>query len=346
MIKEEQAIKNECTNKGYSKSPPVEANEKEQTANKSVMTPAQQLFEMARDLCSLFHTPDHEAFAIIDMGDHQETWSIKSRKTPGPQALRDAVNLLEAEAQFNSPCQSVFIRFARSQKEIYIDLANKGWEQIRITEKECSVISANESPVRFVRTPGMMTLPRPVFGEPLTELWDFLNVEHEGDRVLIVSWLIGAMRPEGPFPILILQGEQGTAKTTTARLLCNLIDPSFVTSRSLPRSERDLAISANKVWVLSFDNLSGLKASLSDAFCRISTGGGLATRTLFTDDSEKTFRLNRPLILNGISDIATRHDLADRSLIVTLPPIPEDKRRTEREILWLWMYGCMRDQGF
>jgi hypothetical protein len=102
MIKEEQAIKNECTNKGYSKSPPVEANEKEQTANKSVMTPAQQLFEMARDLCSLFHTPDHEAFAIIDMGDHQETWSIKSRyaRLPAPRLFE--MQLIYSKRKLNS----------------------------------------------------------------------------------------------------------------------------------------------------------------------------------------------------------------------------------------------------
>ena len=104
----------------------------------------------------------------------------------------------------------------------------------------------------------------------------------------------------------------------------------------MPKSERDLAISANKSWVLNFDNLSGLSPKLSDAFCRVSTGGGLATRALFTDDSEKLFRLKRPLLLNGISDIATRHDLADRALIVSLPPIPEDKRRSERKIFQSW----------
>ena len=121
-----------------------------------------------------------------------------------------------------------------------------------------------------------------------------------------------------PFPILVLQGEQGTAKSTTARLLRDLIDPSTVLSQSLPRSERDLVIAASKSWVINLDNLSNLSPEMSDAFCRISTGGGFRTRALYTDDNERLFNSMRPIIMNGISDFATRHDLADRSLIIQL----------------------------
>ncbi|MFH1125247.1 MAG: hypothetical protein V1758_16445 [Pseudomonadota bacterium] len=164
-------------------------------------------------------------------------------------------------------------------------------------------------------------------------------LEREGDLVLIISSLIGAMRPDGPFPILMLQGGQGTAKCTTARLLCSLIDPSALESRGLPKSERDLALTATKAWVINFDNLSHLEGCLSDSLCGVATGGGLATRTLYTNDSETIFRLKRPLIMNGISDIATRHDLADRSLIVNLPVIPEEKRRSERGLRESWRKG-------
>jgi hypothetical protein len=168
------------------------------------------------------------------------------------------------------------------------------------------------------------------------EIGRFFNVKTENDLILIVSWLLGAMQPEGPFPILVLQGEQGSAKSTTARLLKDLIDPSTVPLRTLPSCERDLAIAASKVWVLSVDNLSGLPIWLSDAFCRLATGGGFGTRTLFTDDTEILFNARRPLILNGISDIATRHDLADRALIVHLPPVLERKRMSEKQLEASW----------
>lgn len=45
------------------------------------------------------------------------------------------------------------------------------------------------------------------------------------------------------------------------------------------------------------------------------------------------FDAARPVILNGIEDIVTRPDLADRAVFLTLEPIPEDRRRPEAE-LW------------
>jgi putative DNA primase/helicase len=311
-----------------------------------------ELAYTAMEQCRFFHTMDHVAFAIIERDGHQETWPIKSRdfdlwlrfqaykaegKIPSAQTIRDTIRVLEGEALINSPVQTIHIRLAQHEGDIYLDLANPPWEQIRITKDEYKVVPAKDSPVRFMRTEAMLALPYPEPGEPLGALRHFLNIEHEGDLVLIVSWLIGAMREEGPFPILMLQGEQGTAKSFTSKLLRSLIDPFALESRGLPKSERDLAITATKAWVLSFDNLSHLEGWLSDALCRVATGGGLATRTLYTDNSETIFRFKRPLIMNGISDIATRHDLADRSLIINLPVIPEEKRKSERQIWESWL---------
>jgi hypothetical protein len=52
-----------------------------------------------------------------------------------------------------------------------------------------------------------------------------------------------------------------------------------------------------------------------------------------TDQDEVLFDATRPVILNGIEDIVTRPDLADRALFLTLDPIPEERRRPEAE-LW------------
>ena len=41
----------------------------------------------------------------------------------------------------------------------------------------------------------------------------FLNVADEGDYRLLVTWLLAALRPCGPYPILVLHGEQGAAKS-------------------------------------------------------------------------------------------------------------------------------------
>jgi hypothetical protein len=151
----------------------------------------------------------------------------------------------------------------------------------------------------------------------------FVNVRSEEDWKLLVAWLIQAFRPTGPYPILILQGEQGSAKTTTARILRAITDPSSTPVRTVPRGEHDLMIAANNSWVVTIDNLSGLQPWLSDALCRLSTGGGFGTRTLYENDEETLFDAMRPIILNGITDIATRPDLLDRAIILTLPASPK-----------------------
>jgi hypothetical protein len=43
-------------------------------------------------------------------------------------------------------------------------------------------------------------------------------------------------------------------------------------------------------------------------------------RQLYTDDAEVLFEAARPMLLNGIEDVIGRPDLADRTIVLTLPP--------------------------
>src|SRR5215217_3850929 len=181
----------------------------------------------------------------------------------------------------------------------------------------------------------MLALPVPekaVGAERL--LRAFLNIrEDDHDSwYLLLAWLVQTLRPQGKFPILILQGEQGSAKSTVERLLKALVDPSIAPLRTTPRNEHDLYIAATSAWVVAFDNISNLQPWLSDALCRLSTGGGFSTRTLYENREQELFNAMRPVVLNGISDVATRPDLLDRAIILTLPRIEEDDRRPESEM--------------
>src|SRR5690606_33360793 len=191
-------------------------------------------------------------------------------------------------------------------------------------------------PVRFRRPRGLLPLPAPRRGTSIDKLRPFVNVASDNDWRLLVAWLVMALRPTGPYPILVLQGEQGSAKSTTLRVLRSLVDPSLASLRTSPRSEQDLAIAASNGWVIGLDNLSGVPPWLSDALCRVATGGGFATRQLYTDDEEALFDYQRPVAINGIDDLATRHDLADRAIILTLPPISDEERRTEADFWREW----------
>jgi hypothetical protein len=230
---------------------------------------AQRLLSLAEP-AELFHALDGEtAYGTIPVGDHRETWPIRSkgfrrwlvrrffveeRKPPNAQALTDALGVLEARAHFDAPAHPVSVRIAEVDGILYLDLANDRWEVVEITAEGWRV-TANAS-IRFRRARGMLPLPPPVGGGCLDELRPFVNVATDADWRLFVGWLVAAMRPAGPYPVLVLHGEQGSAKSTTARVARCLVDPNVADLRADPRDPRDVMIAATNGCVLAYDNLS------------------------------------------------------------------------------------------
>ena len=292
----------------------------------------------------LFHTPEHAPFAVFFVKDHWENWPVKSLMftewlcamcfhdygtVPSQKTLSEALNTLAGRASFESPEKKVHVRVAGNSDAIYLDLGNSSWEVIKITRDGWEL--ASHSPIMFFRVPGMLSLPCPMRGGKIDDLRRFLNCDDEEQWKLAVSWLVAAFRPTGPYVVLILEGNHGCAKSTSARVLRALVDPNEAPLRGEPTNARDLAISAKNSWCLVFDNLSSVRGWLPDALCRLSTGGGFATRALYTDDGEKIFDGMRPMLLNGIDIGINRADLLDRAIVLSLPPIPEGNRETEAD---------------
>jgi hypothetical protein len=293
-----------------------------------------------------FHTAAGAAFADLFINGHRETWPIRSKRfrnwlrrchyeetrtVPSSGAITSALDLLEAHAQFDCPERSVHVRIADHDGHIYLDLADEYWRAVEIGPDGWRVTGA--PPVRFRRAAGMLPLPVPQTGGSIETLASFLNLPSRNDFVLVVAWLLAALRAGGPYPLLAISGEQGSAKTVLSKLLKASIDPNIAPVRSLVREERDLVIAANNSHVLAFDNLSGLPHSLSDAFCRLATGASFGLRQLYTDDDEILFQAARPILFNGIEDVISRPDLADRTIFLTLASIADGRRRSERQ-LW------------
>src|SRR6266496_3651413 len=298
-------------------------------------------------LCEeLFHTPSGVAFADFITEGHRETWPIRSKRfrtwlrrcyyhatgsAPSAAAIRSALDLLEARAQFDGPERAVNTRVAKHAARLYLDLADEHWRAVAIGPDGWRVLGC--PPVRFRRAAGMLPMPVPERGGSIEALQSFLNLSNQNDFVLVVAWLLAALRSSGPYPLLAIAGEQGSAKTVLSKLLRALIDPNVAPVRALPRDERELFIAASNGHVLAFDNLSGLPPWLSDTLCRLTSGGAFSTRRLFTDQDEILFAAARPIILNGIEEVITRPDLADRAILLMLASIAERQRRPETA-LW------------
>ena len=322
----------------------VEFKPRQRRGEESSLPQRDRLVKLAAN-AELWHTPGGDTFASMPVGDHFENWPLRNKgfrrwlvnqyrvechSVPSAKSLEEALRGLDAIAAIDGAEIEAHIRVAQHDDKIYLDLADKSWRAVEVSASGWQVIE--RAPAKFQRPRGMLPLPEPRTEGSLDELRNFLNMT-AGDLCLACSWLVGALHPRGPYPILLLSGEQGAAKSTAARVLRSLIDPNLAPIRTAPRDERDLLIAALNGWAICLDNLSGIPVWLSDGLCRLATSGGFGTRQLHTDTEEVIFEVQRPAILNGIADLASRPDLAARAIVLTLPTI-RDKDRKREKIFW------------
>ena len=251
------------------------------------------------------------------------------QQTPSGAALADALVVLEGQAIRSDP-EPVALRVAAAAPQrVALDLGAEDGRCVLVDAGGWRIIE--RSPVLFRRSALTAPLPEPVRGGSLEPLAELLNVDAAGFR-LIVGWLVAALLPEIPHPILALVGEQGTAKSTAARLVVSLVDASPAPLRTPPREMRSWAASAAASWVVALDNVSSIPDWLSDTLCKAVTGDGIVERTLHTDDDINILTFRRCIALTSIDAGRLAGDLAERLLTVELARIPRQARRSDAAI--------------
>src|SRR4029078_3973883 len=210
-------------------------------------------------LCEeLFHSPSGVAFADFITEGHRETWPIRSKRfrtwlrrcyyhesgsAPSAAAIRSALDLFEARAQFDGPERAVNTRVAEHAGRLYLDLADEHWRAVEIGADGWRVIES--PPGRFGCFAGMWPLPVPEGGGSMDALQSFLNLSNQNDFVLVVAWLLATLRSSGPYPLLAISGEQRSAESVLSKFIRGLVDPNVAEVRALPREERELMIAAH-----------------------------------------------------------------------------------------------------
>lgn len=290
-----------------------------------------------------FHDPEQHGWASVHADGHWENYPLRSRpfylfllrifyrdtgESPGGRAIRTVLEIFEARALFDGPECQVHLRVAEHGGKLYLDLCDQAWRAVEIDAEGWRIVARPAA--RFRRSRGSQPLPEPTGGGSLEELRSFLNVDREG-WTLVKAFMVSALRPALPCPILVAKGEQGAGKSTACRVISSLIDPRTSALRGAPREVRDLVAAARNSWLVCFDNLSHLPQDLADAACRLATGGGFGGRELYSDYDEAVFDATRPLVFNAIPDLGvTRPDFLDRAIIIEFHDIKPHARRDER----------------
>ena len=96
----------------------------------------------------LWHTPDHRPFATVEVEGVSQTMAVgsmnltqwlsrgfylRTKKAPSPSAMSGALAVLGAKALYDGRERSVFMRLARVDQTIYLDVGDSDWSVIAIS---------------------------------------------------------------------------------------------------------------------------------------------------------------------------------------------------------------------
>jgi hypothetical protein len=316
------------------------------------------LVKLAERRYQLGCTPDGEPFAIPHQPPHivrllrggrgslraelAQAFYAETGHAPSQSALADACGVIEGKAAQTEP-EELHLRVAGGDGTYVLDLGDQSGRAVVITRTGWQVV--NEPPVLFKRTALTGALPEPARGGTLQgDLWPLLNVR-DTYRPILAAVLVAALMPHVPHPILSLAGEQGSGKSTAARIISAILDSSPAQLRKSPRDLDTWTTAAAGSWVVALDNVSTIPEWLSDALCRASTGDGDVRRRLYSDGDLHVIAFRRVVVLNGIDLGAVRDDLADRLVTVHLDRITDRGRRLDADVARRWQRAHPRVLG-
>jgi hypothetical protein len=318
-----------------------------------------------------------EVYADFDFNGHIETVLLKGERyahwlrmaffdatgqSPNREAFKNARDTIEARAFKRGVFHEVHVRIAHHDGKIYLDRNSEERDVIEIDAESCRVL--DRSPVKFVRSPDRGVLPIPQPGGCIEDLKQFINLYADaktksGNRVkdrdfkLALAVILGCFIEKGEFPYALLFGSHGSSKTTTLKRLCAMVDPILGDPAGSAREDRDVFIIARTTFIQTNDNTKHLSVERQGILCRLTSGGSVHGRSLYTDMNTFSFSVTRPVIATSTIVVVTEEDLSDRMILVrtglsfTDPDNTQLKRETRTKLdaafekAWPRLLGCV-----
>jgi hypothetical protein len=318
--------------------------------NNSELNSEINLVEIVRQNCiELFIDQYNIPYASVKMNEHVEVLSLNGKrfrnllfricynntKKISCEKVENIINILKADAEISGNIKNLDLRVGKIDDyyTFFYDLTNSKWSVIKITPSGWSIID-NAVPILFKRYAQQPQVNPSLHysNDIFDQFMELVNVQDEDTRLLLKCYIISLFIPDIAKPILMIHGEQGSAKSTLQELIKMLVDPSIVRTLTFPRDINELIQQLSHNYIAYYDNISIIKEWISDVLCRAVTGSGFSKRQLYTDDDDIIYNFRRCIGLNGINIGATKADLLDRSIIILLERISKEKRKKNVEI--------------
>ena len=233
-------------------------------------------------------------------------WWCASKKAPSRETLASAIGVLSSMATFEGPTHPLFVRVAWLGDVLYYDLGD--WRAVAITREGWEIVE--DPPILFRHFSHQLAQPEPVAGGDFNRVLEFLSpTRTEDETILLNTSILLDFVPGSPRPAQSYAGPQGSGKSTTARMVKRIVDPSGAASIRRIADFRELQLQLEQNWLLNIDNVTSLKPEISDALAAAITGASDLRRRLYTDQDLLLLNYRRPMVLNGITHAAERPDL-------------------------------------
>jgi 5S rRNA maturation endonuclease (ribonuclease M5) len=186
-------------------------------------------------------------------------------------------------------------------------------------------------------------MPIPERGGDINLLRDHVRVSDK-DWPITVAWMVQAWRSDRQCPIVSTGGPAGSAKTSFAQRLLDLLDPAGENETAIsnaPPDPKTWSVSAAAGRVIGVDNVERIPKWWANALCTAVTGAVDIERTLQTNSEITTRRIKRAIIFTGVAVGTLPSDLTERIISIELEPVLDTERRTERDLDAAWR----RDQA-
>lgn len=318
--------------------------------NMKDIPPAELLVEIAKKNADLFLSTSQIPYAIIQM-DNQPKQAVELMSerfkmwltskywdmlnaTISTEAENRALKLLKMLAHKSKRIMPVPTRIFEESGNLYYDLNDEQGRMVTVNSNGVLIENNAECKIAFHKDANLSAQVLPDLSATAPDLLEIIPKLFrigEEQSLLLIVYLVCCFIPNMSHPILVIHGEKGSAKSSTLRMLTQIINPNLKGLLSMPQIA-DLPVVLHNNYFLAFDNMCIINKTISNMLCQAVTGGAISKRKLFTDSEEVTLQLQRVIAVNGIEVVAKQMDLLDRCVLIETKRIPDSERKTDAEL--------------